>query len=134
MGKKHASLLKKGGEISLGLWELFPVIHFLLFHKYLSFCFLFFNFFAFGLPFFLFSFLLEPSQVSNSRCNLVESWCTSVYRDYDFFFACLSLELVSLENRKVLTFMSFLLFIVDCSLLVMLQLHGPFTELAAAFS
>lgn len=67
--------------------------------------------------------------------GLAQSQHTAVYRDDNFPFslpACLW-TLVSLENGEALT-LSFLLFTVDCPLLVVLQPHGPFTELAAAFS
>ena len=95
-----------------------------------------FAFFSVFGPFSLLSYLLDSWQVSNSRYRSCSVWCTAIYRNCNFPFllpVCLWTS-VSLENGEALTFTSFLLFTVHCPLLVVLQLHGPFTELAAAFS
>lgn len=113
MGKKP----KKGGKTSLGPWEL--LCHPLsITHTSLL---------LFGLPFILLSYLLDPSQISMFSPSVLP------FAEIIIFFVseAWGLRRMSGANIHVLFFF---FYIVTCSLLVMLQLHGPFTELATAFS
>ena len=85
-----------------------------------------------GLPFNFLTYLLDLTQVSISYGRSCSVLVFGLQRLLIFFFtAYLSLDLGEWRDADI---MSFLLVTVNRPLLVVLQLHGPFTELAAPFS